>query len=63
MKFAFEMYDFDNDGYITAEDIRIFMSYMPFNHNVQFNNVQSMLDRGIDRVKSPTRGTRDRPKI
>lgn len=62
MRFAFEMYDFDNDGYITAEDIRIFMSYMPFNRNVQFNNVQSMLDKGMDRVMSPGRGTRHRPK-
>lgn len=63
MKFAFEMYDFDNDGYITAEDIRIFMSYMPFNRNVQFNNVQSMLDKGMERVGSPGRGRRERPKI
>jgi len=29
------MYDFDNDGYITPEDIRIMLSYMPFNRNVQ----------------------------
>jgi len=29
------MYDFDNDGYITPEDIRIMMSYMSFNRNVQ----------------------------
>jgi len=28
-------YDFDSDGYITPEDIRIMMSYMPFNRNVQ----------------------------
>ena len=40
MKFTFDMYDFDNDGLVTAEDIRIMMSYMPFNRNVQVNNVQ-----------------------
>lgn len=27
------MYDFDSDGYISAEDVRIMMSYMPFNRN------------------------------
>ena len=35
IKFTFKMYDFDNDGFITPEDIRILMSYMPFDHNVQ----------------------------
>lgn len=34
IKFTFKMYDFDNDGYITPEDIRILMSYMPFDRNV-----------------------------
>ena len=24
------MYDFDNDGYITPEDIRLMLSYLPF---------------------------------
>jgi hypothetical protein len=33
MFFTFQMYDFDGDGYITAEDVRIMMSYMPFNRN------------------------------
>ena len=39
MKFTFEMYDFDSDGYITPEDVRIMMSYMPFNRNVAIHNV------------------------
>ena len=39
MLFTFEMYDFDNDGYITAEDIRIMLSYMQFNRNVEAKNV------------------------
>jgi hypothetical protein len=34
MRFTFEMYDFDNDDFVTPEDIRIMMSYMPFNRNV-----------------------------
>ena len=28
MMFTFEMYDFDDDGFVTAEDIRIMLSYM-----------------------------------
>jgi len=39
IKFTFEMYDFDNDGFVTAEDIRIMMSYMQFNRNVDCKNV------------------------
>ena len=39
MFFTFEMYDFDNDGKITPEDVRIMMSYMPINKNVNLNYV------------------------
>lgn len=35
MRFTFAMYDFDGDGYITPEDVRIMMSYMPFDRNVK----------------------------
>lgn len=53
MKFTFQMYDFDNDGWITPEDIRIMMSYMPFNRNIQIQNVQLLLDdRGFDSLSS-----------
>lgn len=62
-------YDFDNDGFITPEDIRIMMSYMPFNRNVQIQNVQSILDnRGIDNLtaggkpSSPSRHQRMKVK-
>ena len=49
MKFTFQMYDFDDDGTITPEDIRIMISYLPFNRNVQLQNVQGMIDdRGIE---------------
>ena len=53
MLFTFEMYDFDNDGYVTAEDIRIMLSYMQFNRNVEAKNVQSALEA---RMMSPVRG-------
>lgn len=39
MKLTFDMYDFDSDGFITPEDVRIVMSYMPFNRNVQVQNI------------------------
>jgi len=35
IKFTFDMYDCDQDGFITPEDIRIMMSYMPFKRNIQ----------------------------
>lgn len=44
IQFTFNMYDFDNDGLISAEDIRIIMSYMPFNRNIQLQNVPSLLE-------------------
>lgn len=31
VKFIFKFYDFDNDGYITKEDIRTILSYVPLN--------------------------------
>jgi hypothetical protein len=53
MRFTFEMYDFDNDGFITPEDVRIMMSYMSFNRNVSAANVQQALDqRGIELISS-----------
>jgi len=61
MKFTFEMYDFDNDGFITPEDVRMIMSYMPFNRDVPVGNVQQIIDkRGIEsatssRAQSPSR--------
>ena len=29
IRFAFDIYDFDRDGYIEKEDVRIVMSFMP----------------------------------
>lgn len=39
IQFTFEMYDFDNDGYITTEDVRIMLSYMPLNTDINVQNV------------------------
>lgn len=51
MQFTFEMYDFDNDGYITSEDVRIMMSYMAFNRVQGVQIAQSVLDqRGIEKI-------------
>lgn len=30
MKLTFDMYDFNSDGLITKEDVRLILSYMPF---------------------------------
>ena len=45
MRFTFAMYDFDGDGYITPEDVRIMMSYMPFDRNVKIQNVHSLIEQ------------------
>jgi len=37
-------YDFDGDGNITPEDVRIMLSYMPFKRNIQLQNVQDMIE-------------------
>ena len=33
IKFTFKMYDSDNDGIIKPDDVRLLLSYMPFNRN------------------------------
>jgi hypothetical protein len=56
IQFTFEMYDFDNDGFITPEDIRIMMSYMPINKDVNVQNAQALIDqRGMQDLGSPKR--------
>ena len=32
MKLVFEVYDFDCDGRISMEDVRLVLSYIPFRH-------------------------------
>lgn len=47
MRFTFNMYDFDDDGLITPEDVRIMMSYMPFDRNVRIQQVASKLESRV----------------
>jgi len=35
MKLAFEIYDFDSDGYIDKEDVRLVMSHIPVDSAVK----------------------------
>lgn len=35
-KFVFEIYDFNNDGFVTKDDISTILGYMPVNKN---NNI------------------------
>ena len=34
IKLAFDMYDFDKDGYIRKEDVRLILSYIPIDKNI-----------------------------
>lgn len=34
LKFAFDMYDFDRDGYLTPEDVRLILSHVPIENSV-----------------------------
>lgn len=52
IKFTFRMYDFDNDGLITPEDIRLLMSYMPFKRNT---NVMESRGRKRQHMAPPRR--------
>ena len=36
VKFIFKFYDFDKDGFITKDDIRTVMSYVPLNTNNKY---------------------------
>ena len=38
MKFIFNFYDFDKDGNISKEDIRVVISYIPLNTKSKFNS-------------------------
>ena len=34
IKFTFDMYDFDKDGYILKEDVRLILSHIPIENTV-----------------------------
>ena len=58
-KFIFNFYDFDKDGYISNEDVRVVLSYIPLNESQivdssLMNKYKSRLDKQEykDRVES-----------
>lgn len=55
MRFCFNMYDFDGDGFITPDDVRIMLSYMPFKRNVPIQNVQNIIDTRAMECLSPVK--------
>lgn len=38
LKFIFNLYDFDKDSYISKEDIRVVLSYIPLNTQTKINS-------------------------
>lgn len=62
MRFTFNMYDFDNDKYITPEDIRIMISYMPFQRNIQLVAAQKQIEL-LNGASSPVRGHPQRQRV
>ena len=55
-------YDFDNDKYITPEDIRIMISYMPFQRNIQLVAAQKQIEL-LNGASSPVRGHPQRQRV
>lgn len=39
IKLSFDIYDFDRDGYITKEDVRLILSHVPIVNQVQGKNI------------------------
>ena len=51
--FIFKFYDFDNDGRITKEDIRVVLSYVPvYKKSKNSNTLKFEVDNFDDRLKS-----------
>jgi Ca2+-binding EF-hand superfamily protein len=38
LKFIFNLYDFDKDSYVSKEDIRVVLSYIPLNTQTKVNS-------------------------
>ena len=51
-KFIFKFYDFDHDGLISREDIRVVLSYVPLNKKFSSNKMKYEQDEYLDRVES-----------
>lgn len=52
MRLTFDMFDFDNDGKISAEDVKLVLSYIPYRN--QSSSAMSVEDSSSERdgVKS-----------
>jgi Ca2+-binding EF-hand superfamily protein len=44
-RFVFRLFDFNNDEYISAEDIRLILSYVPISNNEIFQNAMMKFER------------------
>ena len=42
MKFTFNVFDYDRDGFITVEDIRFILSHIPFVRSADDESPQSL---------------------
>ena len=51
-KFIFKFYDFDHDGLISREDVRVVLSYVPLNKKFSSNKMKYEQDEYLDRVES-----------
>lgn len=52
MKLAFEIYDFDSDGRISAEDVRLVLSYIPIRNSDQKSSMSVEDSENEDSVGS-----------
>ena len=54
VKFIFNFYDFDKDGFISKEDIRTVLSYVPLNTKHKYNNQKLKYEKEDykDRIES-----------
>ena len=50
--FIFKFYDFDHDGLISREDVRVVLSYVPLNKKYSSNKMTYEQDEYLDRVES-----------
>jgi len=39
MNLVFSLYDFDNDGYIQREDVKLLLSYIPFRNKTDGSSI------------------------
>ena len=44
-KFIFDLYDFDKDGFISKEDVRTVLSYVPLNTKSKLNDMQLKFEK------------------